>query len=55
MSCQNIYKKYSIKGGTVGQKHRDGNFITYVIKVEWVFKDEKAVSLIRQRHMQKIR
>lgn len=55
VSCQNIYKKYSIKGASVGQKHRDGNFITYVMKAERVFKDEKAVALIRQRHMQKIR
>ena len=55
VSCRNIYKKYSVKGASVGQRHQDGNFITYVMKAERIFKGEKTVALIRQRHMQKIR
>jgi Reverse transcriptase (RNA-dependent DNA polymerase). len=55
VSSRNIYAKYSIKGASVGKRHQDGNFITYVMKAERIFKGERAVALIRQRHMQKIR
>lgn len=55
ISCKNIYAQYSIKGASVGREHQEGNFITYVTKAERVFVGEKAVSLVKQRHMQKIR
>ncbi|AET56936.1 hypothetical protein HPL003_00760 [Paenibacillus terrae HPL-003] len=43
ISCRNIYKKYSVKGASIGKKPQDGNFITYVIKAETYAKNQKAV------------
>lgn len=54
ISCHNVYEKYSIKGA-LGRKSQDGNFITYVLKAESIFKNEKSISIIRKRHMQQIR
>lgn len=51
ISCKNIYLKYSIKGANIGK----GNFISYVKRAEQIFVDERAIVLVSNRHMQKIR
>lgn len=51
ISCRNLYKNYSIKGV------KEGNFLTYVTKVEKIFgkRDSKNIRHIRKVNFHKIR
>ena len=50
ISAKNLYKTYSIKGA----RGKKGNFLSYVERCEKEFPNEKSISQIKKRHMQKI-
>lgn len=50
ISAKNLYKTYSIKGA----RCKKGNFLSYVERCEKEFPNEKSISQIKKRHMQKI-
>ena len=56
ISCENLYKTYSVKGANIDGKDSKakGNFITYVRRAESIF-GEKSINKKTKRHLQKIR